>query len=492
MKKASRGFISIEVIVAVAVVISAMSYLSYWLNEDADRKLNATAASNATVVLDATQKWMKDNLPAIDGAANPYVAYDTTAIQQYLPSGFVAKNIYGQSYSIRVNKVAPARLEVLVLTTGGEVISEKNLRNIAQDIGGQGGYISAQNINTAAGVGGGWSYPMASYGGSPGAGKLALALFFQDGLAVDTGDYLHRKVTPGRPEYNRMETAIDMNANNIDNAGAVTARSVTLPGGSVTNSLRIASTYFYGDTLNTAVVMPTGGSLYVEDYLGNPADLRAKNLIGQEHYATGWFRSQGDTGWYNEKWNGGWYMADGSYVRSYADKNVYTGGQMQAGTMYSMGRLRAGEYLQIDGWATDGSWCPWGGASILGQDGAGLPLYCGSDGLWHAMGGNSTIMGGPVAGGSDASIGVTLPSKKTVIITATAGQAGGSVTTQIVVDGAYCPTLADTSVVSGGNWSLNSIGYCQVTLGPGWHVFSTANSRYSGSGYVSNIQFLAL
>lgn len=496
MKRASRGFISIEVIVAVAITISAMGYLSYWLNEDADRKLNATAASNATTVLDAAQRWMKDNYQAIDAAANPYVAYDITALQQYLPSGFVAKNIYGQGYSLRVNKAAPGRLEMLVVTTGGEVINEKNLRNIAQHVGsGQGGYISSQAANTAAGVAGGWSYPMGSYGGSPGAGKLAMAVFFQDGLAVDSGDYLHRKVTAGRPEYNRMETAIDMAGNNLNNAGTVSANAVTLPGGFP--ALTIGSTRFYGDTLNTALMMPPGGGMYVLDTNSNPADIvQVKNVnasgqvTGTEHYASGWFRSSSDAGWYNQKWNGGWYMADGSWVRSYADKGVYTGGELRGGAVYSQGRLRTGEYLQIDGWASEGAWCAQ--PATIGQDGTGAPLYCGTDGMWHGVFSSATILGGPIAGGADSSIGVSLPSKKTVIVTATASQSGGSVTAQITVDGALCPTLANTSVVSGGNWSLQSLGYCQVVLGPGWHTFGTANSRYSGDGYGSSIQFMAL
>lgn len=48
-------------------------------------------------------------------------------------------------------------------------------------------------------------------------------------------------------------------------------------------------------------------------------------------YASNWFRTYGDTGWYNETHVGGWYMQDTTYVRSYADKHVITGGGFVSG-----------------------------------------------------------------------------------------------------------------------------------------------------------------
>lgn len=48
-------------------------------------------------------------------------------------------------------------------------------------------------------------------------------------------------------------------------------------------------------------------------------------------YASNWFRSYGTTGWYNQTYGGGWYMTDSTWVRSYLDKGVYTGGTIYAG-----------------------------------------------------------------------------------------------------------------------------------------------------------------
>lgn len=46
----------------------------------------------------------------------------------------------------------------------------------------------------------------------------------------------------------------------------------------------------------------------------------------------GWFYSAGATGWYNNSYAGGWFMQDTSWVRSYNDKGILTGGTMQAAT----------------------------------------------------------------------------------------------------------------------------------------------------------------
>ena len=61
------------------------------------------------------------------------------------------------------------------------------------------------------------------------------------------------------------------------------------------------------------------------------------NLADKQLYTTcrtihnEWIYCQGDYGLYFQTHNGGWYMSDSSWVRSYADKNIYTGGRIKAG-----------------------------------------------------------------------------------------------------------------------------------------------------------------
>ena len=42
-----------------------------------------------------------------------------------------------------------------------------------------------------------------------------------------------------------------------------------------------------------------------------------------------WLYTTGNNGWYNSTHQGGWYMKDSSWVRSYNDKNIYTGGRIK-------------------------------------------------------------------------------------------------------------------------------------------------------------------
>ena len=59
--------------------------------------------------------------------------------------------------------------------------------------------------------------------------------------------------------------------------------------------------------------------------------------------ATYWFYSRGETGWYNETYGGGWYMKDSSWLRSYDDKGIYTGGEIKSG-----GNMTAvGQYVTV-------------------------------------------------------------------------------------------------------------------------------------------------
>lgn len=61
------------------------------------------------------------------------------------------------------------------------------------------------------------------------------------------------------------------------------------------------------------------------------------SLANKELYTTcrtihnEWVYCQGDYGLYFQTHNGGWYMSDSSWVRSYADKSIYTGGTIKAG-----------------------------------------------------------------------------------------------------------------------------------------------------------------
>lgn len=394
-KRISRGFISLELTIGLLVFMAGMSSYMYWLNSSTDRTTNAVATYNAKTVLDATQRWVNDNYATISAAANPYVAYDTTALAGYLPSGFVATNVYRQSYSIRVNKVAANRLEILIVTTGGDTISDKNLVQIASKLEGQGGYIGSVNPNTAQGTAGGWSYPMSSYGGTPGAGKVAIALFFQNGTADDPSAYLHRYAVAGRPEYNQMQTAIDMAGNNLNNAGALNAQSANIQNSSGNPSIALGTGYLASTNGSKQLWVQNDGGLVVANSNGSSlAQVQAGSLNTSGNVTAGGTVSAQNPAGYGPTYLQSYGLNGSShiYVEPSSGSNLYltTSGWNNSGALlsyfgqnYFQNRVIANEYLQLNTISNVGWGC--GQNGLVSRDASGTLLYC-KNGLWTQPG----------------------------------------------------------------------------------------------------------
>lgn len=127
--------------------------------------------------------------------------------------------------------------------------------------------------------------------------------------------------------------------------------------------------------------MQSNGNINANGTITANGDVVANGAV----YSNNWFRSNGNSGWYSQTYGGGWYMTDGSWIRAYNDKGIYTGGQVQAGTVQSNGRLTAGEYVQINGLAAPGGGCSPDGLISRASDGTGI-LQC-KGGLWVGFGG---------------------------------------------------------------------------------------------------------
>lgn len=69
-------------------------------------------------------------------------------------------------------------------------------------------------------------------------------------------------------------------------------------------------------------------------------------------FCDGWLRTQiSGTGWYHEVHGGGWFMQDNDWVRAYADKGIFTGGDFQARDAILSGNfaIASGKYLYLKG-----------------------------------------------------------------------------------------------------------------------------------------------
>lgn len=71
-------------------------------------------------------------------------------------------------------------------------------------------------------------------------------------------------------------------------------------------------------------------------------------------YSSSWLRTVGQAGWYSESYGGGWYMTDNVWVRTYNNKQIYSGSTSvdaihTAGGMNASGRIYAGGIVTAGG-----------------------------------------------------------------------------------------------------------------------------------------------
>ncbi|MEY3444374.1 MAG: hypothetical protein RLZZ519_2655 [Bacteroidota bacterium] len=92
--------------------------------------------------------------------------------------------------------------------------------------------------------------------------------------------------------------------------------------------------------------------------IGTAAPVYKLHTIGDIYANGGWVRVSGNQGLYWETWGGGFYMSDPTWIRTYNDKNVWTGN----GLLGTQGGLTVG-YA--------GGTPPGGGAIIAGLTGMG-------------------------------------------------------------------------------------------------------------------------
>jgi hypothetical protein len=385
-RKRQNGFIAIEFMFAIIAFVVLSAIGANLLASRMDSQNYQIAAQQQQAVADAAAKYLKDNFSTVVASATPTVPVQINIPMlrntNYLPSGFADTNAFGQTFLVLARRPAANQLESIVITTGGETIDEMGTREIAENLGGTGGFIPISNTGIVQGVRGGWQIALSNYGMNPGVGHTVSALFLQDGTL--SNDYLYRNAVPGHPEVNTMHTSINVNGNDLN-------------GVRITNTTTLNATTVNTDVANANTTNTT--TLNANTVNTNVANANTTNT-GGETYTGGWFRTKGDTGWYNEKWAGGWYMNDPNWVRSYADKNIYTGGTMYAGALQSGGRTTVGEYLQINGIAAVGGGCASNG--LVARDGNGVPLSCQS-GVWKTSG-NS--LDGPYVFTGNGNLGV--------------------------------------------------------------------------------------
>ncbi|CAI2793380.1 Tfp pilus assembly protein PilE [Serratia grimesii] len=358
----NRGLSLISMAIVLGIVLIAAPIGLERYSNYIEEQTWVVTATHLSTVSQGARRYVKDNydtlLNQVKGGSNVTVTGQILRDKGYLPAGFSLTNNNTQTYILAVtrNPAQTDKLVAFVLTAGGQDIAFKGQRYIAQNTSGLGGYIYPANI--ANGAGGGWQVNLSSLGLSGQSGHLA-AYLTSDVLVggAEESDRLYRFQVNGRPDLNKMHTAIDMGANDLNNSNNINAQTGN-----------------YQQNINAQNLVARDG-ITAGGGIAAAGDIRSNS---------GWLITKNGKGWLNEDHGGGLYMDDNDWIKSVNGKGIYTSGQLKGGTVRSDSRLSAGEVLQLDQANSAGTWC--GGAGLISRDGAGAVLSCVNN-VWTPTGG---------------------------------------------------------------------------------------------------------
>lgn len=193
-----------------------------------------TAAQQQKKIYAAAAQYIEQNANTIQASAtaNSPVVITLPMLQAAVPGlvGMSATNPYGQTWQVQVLQPSPNNLQALVMSTGGDSLPDKTAALVAKYVSGPGGFIPRNDTGAypsgagaAYGNYGGWNVPTAGYSGVSGGHPAALLTFVSGQVS---NNFLYRNSVPGQPQYNQMNTALNMTGNDINTVGTLSAQLV--------------------------------------------------------------------------------------------------------------------------------------------------------------------------------------------------------------------------------------------------------------------------
>ncbi|EAO9944470.1 shufflon system plasmid conjugative transfer pilus tip adhesin PilV [Salmonella enterica] len=351
-QKHDGGFVAMSVGAGLLIVLVMASLAARYMGDYLKSREWQVVAMQTNRFTQAVSSYVGKFYPTVLASATTTTpAVVTTQMLKntgLLPASFSETNSYGQQYQAMIvrNQQNQELLQGMVVSRGGHAMPFKALSQISKDItAGFGGYV--EDGQTAVGAMRSWRIPLSSYGTNTGRGHLAVMLSTDDlSGAREDGDRLYRFQVNGRPDLNKMHTAIDMGGNNLNSVGTVTASNVAGQNGN------------FGVSLVSNGPITAGG------------DIRSTG---------GWIVTRSGKGWMDETHGGGLYMSDNDWLRILNNKGFYTGGEIRGGKIRSDGDVSVGGILTLDKINVAGTACPVNGA--ISRDTAGATLSCQS-GIW--------------------------------------------------------------------------------------------------------------
>ncbi|EEP5105107.1 shufflon system plasmid conjugative transfer pilus tip adhesin PilV [Salmonella enterica] len=351
-QKHDGGFVAMSVGAGLLIVLVMASMAARYMGDYLKSREWQVVAMQTNRFTQAASSYVGRYYPTVLASATTTTPVVVTAQMLkntgLLPASFSETNSYGQQYQAMVvrNPQYQELLQGMVVSRGGHAMPFTALNQISKDItAGFGGYV--EDGQTAVGAMRSWRIALSSYGTRTGRGHLAVMLSTDDlSGAREDGDRLYRFQVNGRPDLNRMHTAIDMGGNNLNNVGTVTASNVAAQNGN------------FGVSLVSNGPVTAGG------------DIRSTG---------GWIVTRSGKGWMDETHGGGLYMSDNDWLRILNNKGFYTGGEIRGGKVRSDGNVSVGGVLDLDQINVANTYCPKDGS--VSRTATGAPLSCQS-GIW--------------------------------------------------------------------------------------------------------------
>jgi len=425
-----------EILGALFAVVVGMIYLPQVTNAiSASRHAmtDVTTAQEQQQWASAVSNYVSQNMTTLESSATSStpVTLSVATVQAAnvgLPTNFSGTNPFNQTWTAQVLQPASGTLQVLAFGKGGNIIKDQELGMIARAAAGSGGLIPTNNSGAysgatanAYGTYGAWKISTTGYSLGTGGAPATLLMFTNGALS---SNYLYRNAIPGQPQLNEMNTALGMNGNNITDAGQVSANTVVTPAG---NGVQVGSTFFYGDTANSAIRQ--SGGLYIQNQAGTAAAPIASvgninsvgtvtadgaqingtaNLAGAVNISGTTTMANGE-----EIYNPGTqYIETGGgnlYLKPWnGSGQTIVGGGGGSGQLVTTGRIYPGEFLQMNALASPGAGCSPNG--LQGADSTGAMNSC-VNGAWVADGAvpQGTLCGSVSAIVNGGALGVPEP-----------------------------------------------------------------------------------
>lgn len=224
-------------------------------------------------------------LQSVTGATTPTIITIPMlqAANVNLPAGFSPTNPFGQTWQVQILQPTAGHLQALSVATGGETLNDVQASQVAKLTGYGGGFIPKNdsgiyNSNQAYGAFASWNIPLSGYLNLAGGRPVSLLNFNQGQLA---GNYLYRNAVPGQPQLNRMNTALDMGGNDINQANTLNANTVSASGDIHATNANIRGSVTT-NTLRANARLSTGEFVQIDGIATENSPCAPNGLIGRD------------------------------------------------------------------------------------------------------------------------------------------------------------------------------------------------------------------